>query len=65
VEAVARRALDHRTYSYKSVESMLRHRLDTLPDPAAGPPRPPLDHPNLRGSDYFDPPPPPEGTPPC
>lgn len=65
VEAVARRALDHRTYSYKSVESMLRHRLDTLPDPTAGPPRPPLDHPNLRGSDYFDPPPPPEGTPPC
>ena len=56
VEAVARRALLHKTYSYKSVESMLRHNLDTLPEPGAEPPRPPLDHPNIRGSEYFDPP---------
>jgi transposase len=33
VEAVARRALAHGTYSYKSVESMLRRNLDSLPDP--------------------------------
>lgn len=57
VEAVARRALAHCTYSYKSVESMLRRHLDSLPDPAAAEPRPPLDHPNIRGSEYFDPPP--------
>ncbi|OGV61545.1 MAG: hypothetical protein A3K18_06990 [Lentisphaerae bacterium RIFOXYA12_64_32] len=57
VEAVARRALAHGTYSYKSVESMLRRHLDSLPEPAAAEPRPPLDHPNIRGSEYFDPPP--------
>lgn len=57
VEAVARRALAHGTCSYKSVESMLRRHLDSLPEPAAAEPRPPLDHPNIRGSEYFDPPP--------
>ena len=57
VEAAARRALAHHTYSYKSVESMLRRHLDSLPEPAAAEPQPPLDHPNIRGSEYFDPPP--------
>lgn len=57
VEAAARRALAHRTYSYKSVESMLKFHLDSLPEPATEQPRPPLDHPNIRGSEYFDPPP--------
>jgi transposase len=57
VEAAARRALAHGTYSYKSVESMLRRNLDSLPETAATEPRPPLDHPNIRGSEYFDPPP--------
>jgi hypothetical protein len=57
VEAAARRALAHHTYSYKSVESMLRRHLDSLPEPAAAESRPPLDHPNIRGSEYFDPPP--------
>lgn len=58
MEAAARRALHFCTYSLKSVQSILEHRLDTLPDtaPAASPP-PPLDHPNIRGSEYFDPPP--------
>lgn len=57
VEAAARRALAHRTYSYKSVESMLKFHLDSLPEPATEQPRPPLDHPNIRGSEYFDQPP--------
>ena len=57
VEAAARRALQHRTYSYKSLESILRSNLDTQLEPVAEPPRPPLDHPNIRGSEYFDPPP--------
>jgi len=57
VEAAARRALQHRTYSYKSLESILRSNLDTQPEPVVEPPRPPLDHPNIRGSEYFDPPP--------
>jgi transposase len=60
VEAAARRALAHRTYSYKSMESILKHQLDTLPEPAAEETRPPLDHPNLRGAEYFDPPPQPK-----
>ena len=56
VEGVALRALQHRTYSYKNVESMLKHNLDTLPAAAVEPSRPPLDHPNIRGPKYFDPP---------
>jgi transposase len=58
LEAVAQRALRHRTYSYKNIESMLKCNLDTLPEAEAQPPRPPLDHPNIRGPKYFDPPPP-------
>ncbi|MFN9892940.1 MAG: IS21 family transposase [Acidobacteriota bacterium] len=56
VEAAARRALKHRTYSSKSLASILETGLDTLPDPLAEPPKPPLDHPNIRGANYFDPP---------
>ena len=56
LESIARRALRHRTYSYKSVESMLKCNLDASPDdePAASPA--PLNHPNIRGPEYFDPP---------
>jgi len=57
LESVACRALRHRTYSFKSVESMLKHNLDALPEPDAEAPRPPIDHPNIRGPEYFDPPP--------
>jgi transposase len=56
LEAVAGRALRHKTYSYKSIESMLKCHLDSLPDSEPVPPRPPLDHPNIRGPKYFDPP---------
>ena len=56
VEAAARRALKHRVYSSKSLASILETGLDTLPDPLAEPPKPPLDHPNIRGANYFDPP---------
>ena len=57
VEAAARRALLHKTYSYKSVDSILKSNLDTLTESAAEPPKPPLDHPNIRGPEYFNPPP--------
>lgn len=56
LEAAARRALEHRTYSYKSLQSILQHHLDTLDETAAEPPRAPIQHSNLRGPDYFDPP---------
>jgi transposase len=58
LEAVAQRALRHRTYSYKSIASMLKCNLGTLPETEVQPARPPLDHPNIRGPKYFDPPPP-------
>jgi len=58
LEAVAQRALRHRTYSYKNIDSMLKRNLDAVPETEAEPPRPPLDHPNIRGPKYFDPPPP-------
>jgi transposase len=57
VEAAARRALLHKTYSYKSVDSILKSNLDALTEPDAEPPKPPLDHPNIRGPKYFNPPP--------
>ena len=56
VEAAARRTLDYRKYSSMSLASILETGLDSLPDLLAEPPKPPLDHPNIRGTNYFDPP---------
>jgi hypothetical protein len=36
------------------VKSILKCNLDSLPVEPANPPRPPLNHPNIRGSEYFD-----------
>lgn len=57
LEAVAQRAIRHRTYSFHSIESMLKCKLDSLPEIEAEPSPPPIDHPNIRGPKYFDPPP--------
>ena len=54
VEAAARRALALNACSYQSVKSILQRNLDTQPIETEAPPRPPLDHPNIRGSEYFD-----------
>jgi hypothetical protein len=56
VEAAARRAVTLNACTYQSVKSMLQHNLDTLvPETdSVNAPNPPLDHPNLRGSEYFD-----------
>jgi transposase len=56
VEAAARRAVTLNACTYQSVKSMLQHNLDALvPETDAGnAPKPPLDHPNLRGPEYFD-----------
>jgi transposase len=56
VEAAARRALQNRTYSFKSLESILKRNLDKVPTADAEVTRAPLDHSNIRGSQYFDPP---------
>lgn len=55
LEAVAQRALRYKTYSYKNVESMLKCNLDSVAESEPEPPRPPLDHPNIRGPKYYDP----------
>jgi hypothetical protein len=36
------------------VKSILKCNLDSLPTEPAVPPQPPLNHPNIRGSEYFD-----------
>ena len=54
VEAASRRALALNVCSYQSLKSILENQLDgQAPEPAPDP-RPPIDHPNLRGPDYYD-----------
>jgi transposase len=54
LEAACRRALAIQAPSYKSIESILKHRLDQAPLPTPAPAAPPtLPHPNVRGADYF------------
>jgi transposase len=53
MEAAATRALSARAYSYKSVESILRHNLDSQPLPAPRTTRPHRTHDNLRGPSYY------------
>jgi transposase len=54
VEAAARRAIALRACSYQSIKSILKCNLDSQAIEPADKPRPPLDHPNIRGSEYFD-----------
>jgi transposase len=58
LEAAAARAVSTGACSYRSVKSILERGLDRQPleSPVA---RPPLEHSNLRGAAYFNPPPPP------
>lgn len=54
VEAAARRAVAFNVCSYQSVKAILEHNLDgQAPEPAIDP-QPPVDHPNLRGPEYYD-----------
>jgi len=53
-EAACARALALRSYSYRSVESILRHSLDRQPLPGAQPaPAPHPSHDNVRGPGYY------------
>jgi len=53
VEAAARRALALNVCSYQSLKAILDNNLDgQTPEPAIDS-RPPIDHPNLRGPDYY------------
>ena len=53
-EAACARALHLRSYSYRSVESILKHSLDRQPLPDAQPARPAHpSHDNVRGARYY------------
>jgi len=54
LEAAAERALALNACSYQSLKSMLERGLDSLPVEPAPPSRPPVEHDNIRGADYFD-----------
>jgi len=54
VEAAARRAIALHACSYQSIKSILQCHLDSQAIEPAAKPKPPLDHPNIRGSEYFD-----------
>jgi transposase len=54
VEAAAHRAIALDACSYQSVKSILQCHLDSQAIEPAAEPKPPLDHPNIRGSEYFD-----------
>jgi transposase len=53
VEAACRRALSASSFSYRSVESILRNGLDKQPLPTEQPERTHPTHDNLRGPDYY------------
>jgi transposase len=54
VEAAARRALAMNVCTYQSLKAILNNHLDgQAPEPAVEP-QPPVEHPNLRGPDYYD-----------
>jgi hypothetical protein len=40
--------------SYQSIKSILQCHLDSQAIEPTAKPKPPLDHPNIRGSEYFD-----------
>jgi transposase len=56
VEAASRRALHFDACSYQSLKSMLASGLDQQPLGESPPERTPVEHPNIRGADYYDPP---------
>jgi len=54
VEAASRRALAFQVCSYQSLKSILENNLDGQAPGPAPDPQPPVEHPNLRGPDYYD-----------
>jgi transposase len=53
LEAACGRALRLDAISYKSIKSILKNGLDRQPVPVATPAAPPINHSNIRGSEYF------------
>jgi len=57
LEAACSRALSARALTYRSVKSILVHRLDTPAPGAASASAPPIQHANIRGAEYYQTPP--------
>ncbi len=53
LEAACRRALAINSVCYKSVESILKNNLDQQPLPETQPAQPAIEHPNVRGAEYY------------
>ena len=53
LEAACTRALATKTVSFKSIESILKRKLDKRPLPQRAPDKPPVEHDNIRGSEYY------------
>ncbi len=53
MEAASQRALALNVCSYQSVKAILENHLDGQALEPAADPQPPIDHPNLRGPDYY------------
>lgn len=53
LEAACARALAMKTVSFKSIESILKRKLDQRPLPQNPPEKPPLEHDNIRGPEYY------------
>jgi len=54
LDAACARAERLRSYSYRTVEHILKHQQDRLPLDEPGPARPTLTHENLRGATYYE-----------
>ncbi len=53
LEAACTRALATKTVSFKSIESILKRKLDKRPLPKKQPAKPPVEHANIRGPEYY------------
>jgi transposase len=53
LEAACRRAHALQSYSYKSIASILKHRLDQIPLPGPSSSPTPIAHSNIRGAQYY------------
>jgi len=54
LEAASRRALHYQAVSYRSINSILKNRLDEKPLGEEPPVSKPISHPNIRGSAYYE-----------
>ncbi len=53
LEAACARALATQTVTFTSIESILKRKLDQRPLPQKHPEKPPLEHDNIRGPEYY------------